>query len=30
MKKDLSPSTDGGLFNLQIDGSTDGDATERR
>ena len=28
VQKDLSPSTDGGLFNLQIDGTTDGDATD--
>ena len=28
VQKDLSPSTDGGLFNLQIDGNTDGDATD--
>ena len=27
VQKDLSPRTDGGLFNLQIDGSTDGEAT---
>ena len=28
VQKDLSPTTDGGLFNLQIDGTTDGDATD--
>ena len=28
VQKDLSPTTDGGLFNLQIDGTTDPDATD--
>jgi hypothetical protein len=28
VQKELNPNTDGGLFNLQIDGTTDGDATD--